>query len=916
MSSVVPTTALADVRPVLTRRQPIECLFAPRSIAVVGASDRAGSVGQVVLHNLRTGGFAGRLYAVNDKRDTVQGLPSVPSVRDLAPPIDLALIAVPAARVATVIEDCGRAGVRTALVLSAGFAECGPEGAARQAELIRVARANRVRLIGPNCVGVVRPSANLHAFFGHTFARSGRLALVSQSGALCTAILDWAAAQEIGFSTVASIGAAADVGFGELLDYLALDTETDAILVYAEGIDHARAFMSGLRAAARMKPVIVLKAGRHAEARLAAASHTGALIGDDAVFDAALRRAGALRVSTLEELFSTAELLASGARTRGDRLAIVTNAGGLGVMAADRVAECNVALAKLGAETLAALDAALPAHWSHGNPIDLIGDAPPERYARALDAVLRDPGVDGALVLLSPQAMTQPDEVARYLIAKRAAAGKPVLACFTGGASVHSAQAMLAHAGVPELPSPEAAVDAFAHLANFQRNQQLLLQVPATAADGPPPDLDAARAVIAAARRERRSVLSLPESKALLAAFRVPVTACEIAQSADAAVAAAVRVGMPVAMKVHSPDITHKSDAGGVVVGLGSEQAVREAFAAITTRVAAREPNARILGVTVEPMHGKRSGRELLAGIASDPAFGPVIAFGAGGTLVELIADRCIALPPLNAEIARSMIDRTRVRRLLGTFRGMPEVDLTAIECVLLRLSELACELPDVSEVDINPLIADENGVVAVDARVVLREPQAAPRYAHVAIEPYPAQLTRELDIAGERLTVRPIRPSDAAIERAFVHDLSFDSRYMRFHCGLVELSPAMLVRLTQIDYSREMAFIALRERAGREQAVGIARYVADNAAESCEFALTVADDLQGHGVGTALMRLLIEYARGKGLSRMFGYVLSENCKMLEVARALGFGVAPYDGDATLRVVTLQLNPTRSSNDA
>lgn len=820
---------------------PLEPMFAPRSIAVVGASDQPSSVGQTLIANLLAGGYAGELYAVNDKRLIVGSMRCYASVGQIGRPVDLVVIAVPAPSVAGVLEDSGRAGARTAVVISAGFVECGGLGAVRQAELLRIARKHRVRMLGPSCVGILRPSKGVRAFFGRTPARAGRLALVSQSGALCTAILDWADAHELGFSAVVAIGAAVDVGFGDMLDYFATDPETHAILLYVEGVDHARRFMSGLRAAARMKPVIVLKAGRQREAGHAAATHSGALVGDDAVFASALRRAGAVRVTTLDELFAAAGILARGCRTQGDRLAIVSNAGGLGVMAADRVAERGVQLAPLADATRQALDAALPEHWSHANPVDLIGDAAPERYARALELVLADTGVDAGLVLLSPQAMTDPSEVAKCVIAAAKRTHKPLLACFMGAASVREARALLDHGGIPQFESPEAAVDAFAELVCYFRNQRLLREVPGALSDHRAPDIAGAQTVIDVALREGRTMLSLPESKSLLEAFHIPTTRSEQARSA-----------------------------------------------------------------------GEARGRELLAGIARDRVFGPVISFGMGGTLVELSADRGVALPPLNRTIARALIDRTRAGRWLGEFCGMPAADIGAVENVLWRLSELACELPQVRELDINPLVADEHGAVAIDAHVVL-DPEctkgAARFYSHVAIEPYPAHLTRTIDVAGESpLRVRPIRPEDAEVERSFVHDLSFESRYLRFHRGLAELTPVMLVRFTQIDYDREMALVAVREVEGREQIVGVSRYVTEADGESCEFALVVADAWQGRGVGSSLMHALIARAREKGLHRMYGEVLAENRKMLDLARALGFGIARHPEDSTLRRVTLALN--------
>ncbi len=893
---------------------PLDCLFAPRSLAVIGASEQPGHVGQVLLANLRAAGFPGELYVVNPNHAQVQGLPSHPSVAALGRPLDLALIAVRAPLVPQVMRECGEAGVKSAVLLSAGFAEQGPEGERLQAEVLELAHRHGVRLLGPNCLGLLRPSAHLHAMFASTRTRPGRLALLSQSGAVCSAILDWAEAREIGFSSVVSLGAAADLGFGELLDYLALDAETEAILIYAEGVDHARRFMSGLRVAARMKPVVALKAGRRPAGARAAATHSGALVGDDAVFDSALRRAGAVRAQSFEQLFGAAELLARGLRTRGDRLAIVTNAGGLGVMAADRAADLGLPLAELRPQTLHALDAVLPAHWSHANPVDLVGDATPERYAKALRLTLDDPQVDGAIVLLSPQAMTAPPEVASALIKARAHSRKLLLTCFAGGAQVRPAQQLLIRNGLPHLSTPEAAVEAFADLYGFERNQRLLLQVPGPLSDPTPPDAQSGRMIVDAALAQGRTQLDLLEAKALLRAFRIPVTPSLRAADADEALVAAESLGLPVAMKIDSPELSHKSDVGGVRLGLRDGESVRAAFRELMAEAQTRAPAATLRGVTLEPMHGKRHGRELLVGVARDLAFGPAIGFGAGGTLVELIDDHAVALPPLNRLLARDMIERTRVRKLLGPIRGMPAADLDAIENVLLRVSELVCELPEVRELDINPLVADEHGALAVDARVVLQRPPAGlAAYDHVAIQPFPGRLARTLQLDdGRTIVLRPIRPEDAQIEQSFVRNLSPESRYFRFHQGMVELTAAMLVRFTQIDYDREMAFIAVTREGAAEQEIGVARYVERPDRRSCEFALVVADAWQGKGLGSALMAALIEVARDKGLQRMQGEVLAENSKMLVLMRELGFALHPHPEDAALRLAELELQGGRA----
>jgi acetyltransferase len=900
---------------------PLDPLFRPRSIVVVGGSDQLGSVGQIVLSNLRVGGFAGELFVVNHAHAVVQGIESLRSVRELPEAPDLALIAVPAAAVPGVLEDCGVRGVRAAIVLSYGFAERGGEGSQLQRELERIARRYRVRLLGPNCIGFVRPNANTHALLARGFARPGRLALVSQSGAVCTAILDWAEEHGIGFSLAASIGNAADVGFGDVLDYLTLDIETSAILVYTEGVDQARRFMSGLRAAARIKPVVVLKAGRAPETIRAAATHTAALAGSDAVFESALRRAGAVRATNLEQLFAAAELLSGRRRVSGNRVAIVSNAYGLGVLAADFAAAQGLALASLSPDTISALDAVLPGHWSRTNPVSLHGDASAARYAAALEPILDDPHVDGAIALITPLAMTEPMAVARVLDTLNNETRKPVLAAFLGGSQVQEAREWLHERGVPELPGADAAVNAFGYLARFAHSQRMLLEVPTSLSDRAPPDLARARALIDAALAHGQRSLPLREAKALLACFRVPVSETLFAASAEAACEAASRLGLPVALKIDSPDIAHKTSVDGVRLGLTSLEAVRVAFDDVLRCAREHAPGARIAGVSVERMHGKRYGRELLAGIASDPAFGPVIAFGAGGNLVELIADRSLALPPLSAAMARDMIARTRVQALLGIAHGMPAAALWAIEDVLLSLSELACECPEVQELDINPLIADADGVIAVDVHLQLRAAESARlpgqpegRYAHCAIEPYPSQLARTITVRdGRSLLVRLERPEDAQLEQEFVRKLSGESRYYRFHHGLAELSAPMLVRFTQIDYDREMAFVALTGEGATLEQVGNVRYVQEFDEETCEFALVVADAWNGVGLGTALMQIAIAHARSKGLVWMRGDVLFENKRMLRLCERLGFRPRPHEDDATLRTVWLKLNDPRPS---
>jgi acetyltransferase len=710
-------------------RHPLAPLFEPGSIAVAGATERPGAIGAVVLANLRAAGFAGRLVAVNPKYPTVQGVRCVPSVAALGEPVDLLVVTTPAATVPGLIEDAGRLGIRAAVVISAGFGEAGAAGAALDRELRAAARRHGVRLLGPNCLGLMRPSLGVDATFALGGASPGALGLLSQSGAICTALIDWARPRGIGFSSLVSLGASTDVDFGEALDYLTQDPATRHILLYVEGIREAGRFVEALRAAAAAKPVFILKSGRHPTGVRAAVSHTGAMVGADDVFDAVVRRAGAVRVRTLGQLVATAQALADGLRPVGRRLAVITNAGGPGVLAADRAADADldVELATLAPATVAALQAALPAHWSHGNPVDLIGDADAVRYDAAVAACLADDGVDGLLVMLTPQAMTAPTRIAEALRARVRGATKPVLACWMGDASVSEARALLQHAGIPTFGKPESAVETFAHVAAWSRNQAGRAAATLAAAAPPPAgiDLPAARAVLAAARAESRTLLTGAESRALLRAFGIPVVEPQAAATAEAAVACAAALGYPVALKIDSPDITHKSDVGGVRLGLGDARAVRAAFDAILQRAARERPAARLSGVTVERMEGGPGVRELLVGILRDPVFGPVVAFGAGGVAVELYGDRAVELPPLDRALAVEMVARTRVARRLGAFRGGEAASVESLYEVLQRVAAMATGLRELAELDINPLLLDARGALALDARVVLVPPAA-----------------------------------------------------------------------------------------------------------------------------------------------------------------------------------------------
>lgn len=876
-------------------------LFEPASVAVFGASTKQDSIGATVLNNIIAAGFAGDVYPVNPKYQEINGRKCFNAISDINAPVDLAIIATPAKTVPAIIERCGEKGVKAAIVLSAGFREVGEEGARLEQVALENARRYGLRFIGPNCLGLIRPARGFNATFAKGEVSAGNLALISQSGALCTAILDWAENQDIGFSAVVSMGISVDIGFGEILDYLVADPKTHSILMYVEGVANARAFMSGLRAAARVKPVIVVKAGRHQSGKKAALSHTGALIGADDVFDAALRRAGVVRGMHIGDLFAAATVLARGMRVHGERLAIITNGGGPAAMACDRASDLNIPLAELSSETIASLNELLPSMWSHGNPVDVLGDADAERYEKALQLVLADRNTDGALLMLTPQAMTDPTAVAERVVNIGKDSHKPFVTCWMGDKQVRASRDMFSRAGIPTFRLPETAVQGFSYLTDFYRNQKLLMQTPGPLSDRKTPSIEGAQLIIDNALAEKRQVLSEAESKAILAAFHIPIAQTATVRSASEAVIVAESIGFPIAMKINSKQITHKSDVGGVRLNISNASSAQSAFREMVESIKQQRPDAELDGVVVEPMITWTHGRELLIGIVRDPVFGPVITFGSGGTAVELMADRAVALPPLNRLLTEDMIARTRAAKTLGAFRNMPAANMRAVEDVLLRASEMACELPAIKELDINPLIADESGVIAVDARIVIdRHYSDTRRYSHTAIHPYPSHLVNQIILTGGvPCTIRPIRPEDAEMEQAFVDALSERAKHYRFMNTLKHLTPEMLARFTQIDYDREMAFIAVVNENGMDVEIGVCRYIINLGGDTCEFAIVVADNWQGKGVAYKLMDALIEYARYQGLSAMTGDVLVDNHDMLHLVKSLGFVVKATPDDAT-----------------
>jgi acetyltransferase len=868
----------------------LDPLFRPTSVAVLGASATPGSVGSIVMRNLLLNPFGGLVYPVNPKRRSVQGVYCYPSLVEVPEVPDLAVIATPATTVPDMIGQCVSRGVRAAIVISAGFSELGKEGRALENEVRDIARG-QMRIIGPNCLGVIHPPSGLNASFAASMARPGQVALLSQSGAICTSILDWARETHVGFSTFVSVGAMLDVDFADLLDYFGDDPTTRSIILYMESIGDVRKFLSAARAVARTKQVIVVKSGRHEAGARAAASHTGALAGADAVFDAAFHRAGVLRVTTIRDLFNMSEILAMQPQPRGPALAIITNAGGPGVMATDALMTSGGRLAELSPETRGALDAFLPPFWSHANPIDILGDATPDRYRKAVEACARDRGVQGLLILLTPQAMTDPTETARQLAPFAALENKPVLASWMGGVDVRAGRDVLTRAGIPQFDAPEAAIRAFLHMVQYRKSQELLYETPPALPEDWTPDQDKVRRLVRSVRDAGRTLLTEAEAKELLAAYGLSVVPAVPAASAEGAVSAARRLGYPAVLKLLSQTITHKSDVGGVHLNLADDEAVRAAFAGIAANLARYHPGVPFEGVTVQPMV-RDQGIELIVGSSVDLQFGPVILFGAGGILVEVFKDNALALPPLNRTLARRLIERTQIARALQGVRGGLPVNFEQLESLLVRFSYLLCECPDIQEIDINPLLATPEHVVALDARVLLTpeglSKEGRPR---LAIHPYPNQYTAPWRLPdGTDVVVRAIRPEDEPLIIELHESHSERTIRMRFFSMVRRLSRDNLIRLCHLDYDREIALVAVeRDLEGRPHILGVSRYYLHPGTQSAEFAVVVSDLRQGQGLGWHLMQRLIEVARDRGIKRLGGLVLRENHNMLKMVGELGF---------------------------
>ncbi|HUN53411.1 MAG TPA: GNAT family N-acetyltransferase [Candidatus Sulfotelmatobacter sp.] len=882
----------------------LDRLFHPTSVAVIGASDQAHSVGAVVMRNLLAGNFAGPIMPVNPKHASIAGVLSYPDVGALPVAPDLAVICTAPPAIPETIAALGARGTRAAVVITAGLSrQKGADGRSLQQAMLEAARPHVMRVLGPNCVGLLVPGVNLNASFAHAAALPGRIAFVSQSGALCTAVLDWARSAGIGFSHFVSLGDSADVDFGDVLDYLAADAGTRAIMIYVESVSQARKFMSAARGAARNKPVVAIKSGRVREAEQAAASHTGALAGNDEVYSAAFRRAGILRVDTTAELFEAVETLARARYLPGERLAIITNGGGPGVMAVDDLIRGGGQLAAFAPETMAALDRALPSIWSHGNPLDVVGDAPAGRFSDALRIVAKDAGVDALLAMHAPTAIVPAAEVAEAVIQASKETRKNVLTCWLGRDAAAPARRLFAEAGLPTFDTPDSAVRAFLHMAEYRRSQELLMETPPAAAEDFVPDTAAARAIFARALDAGRIVLTEPEAKAVLAAYRIPVVRTLQAADGEAAVRQAEALGFPVALKILSPDISHKSDVGGVALDLEGPNAVRRAAAAMQARIARLKPAARLEGFTVQPMVRRLNASELILGVATDPIFGPVVLFGQGGTAVEVIEDRAVALPPLNLGLARELVSRTRVAKLLAGYRDRPAIDHAALQRTLVQVSQMVIDLPELAELDINPLFADADGVLALDARIRLA-PTSLRAAERLSISPYPQDLAEALTLgSGRTVTLRPIRPEDEPAHQAFFSHLKPEDVRFRFFGVVRQLSHSQTARFTQIDYDREMAFIATAAAAdGTAETLGVARSISDPDNQQCEFAIIVRSDMKGQGLGSALMRKLIRYARGRGTQTMVGQVLYENRPMLALVERLGFTLRSMPGSDAVEV--------------
>jgi len=880
--------------------QPLDVFFSPKTVAVIGATETANTVGRTLLWNLVTSPFGGTVYPVNPKRPSVLGVKAYKTISDIPEEVDLAVIVTPPPTIPGIIRECGENGVQGAVVISAGFKEIGAEGAELENQLLREAQAAGIRVIGPNCLGVMSPLSGLNATFATTIARPGSVGFISQSGALCTAVLDWSLKEMVGFSAFVSVGSMVDVGWGDLIYHLGNDPKTRSIVIYMESIGNARSFLSAAREVALNKPIIVIKPGRTAGAAKAAASHTGSLTGSDEVLEAAFRRSGVLRVNNIADLFYMAEVLSKQPSPRGPRLTILTNAGGPGVLAADALIMGGGELAELTPATIEAYNAVLPATWSHNNPVDIIGDASPERYAKALQIAAGDPNSDGMLVILTPQAMTDPTQIAEQLKPLAKQEGKPVLASWMGGVDVAAGEAILNRANIPTFPYPDTAARAFNYMWQYSYNLKSLYETPSIAEESADwsPNRELVQHIVQKSRGDGRTVLTEFESKQVLAAYGIPTAKTIVAGDADSAVAAANEIGYPVVLKLYSETITHKTDVGGVQLNLGDAEAVKRAFEAIQTSVAAKVGAEHFQGVTVQPMIKLKDAYELIVGSSLDPQFGPVLLFGTGGQLVEVFKDRSLALPPLNTTLARRMMEQTKIYQAPKGVRGRKPVDLAALEILMVRFGSLVAEQRWIKEIDINPLLASPDGLIALDARVVVHGPEVTrDQIPQTAVRAYPSRYVAPWTMKdGGQVTVRPIRPEDEPLMVHFHETLSERSVYLRyFHIMNLEqrTTHERLTRICFIDYDREMALVAVRRNpeTGESEILGVGRLMKIHGTGEAEIAVLISDNWQGRGLGKELLSRLLVVAADDKLSRVVADILPDNRGVMRILDKLGFSL-------------------------
>lgn len=872
----------------------LDKIFDPHRVAVIGASDTPSSVGYTVLRNLVGSGFRGVVYPVNPKRESVQGIHAYPDIPSLPHAPDLAVVCTPAPTVPGLVRACGEAGTRGMVVISAGFREIGAEGKKLEQQIREEqAKFDGMRIVGPNCLGIIVPGIHLNASFAAATPEKGHIGFISQSGALCTSVLDWALEEGIGFSYFVSVGNMLDVNMGDLIDYFGSATETQSIIVYIESITEAREFMSAARAFARTKPIVAYKAGRFAESAQAAASHTGAMAGVDAVYEAAFQRAGIVRIFEVDDMFDCAELLARQQPPKGDQLAIITNAGGPGVMTTDTLIACDGKMASLSDETIKELDSCLPPFWSHGNPVDVLGDAPPERFAKALEIVLKDKGVDAVLVILTPQAMTDPTATAQAVSRAAAHAHKPVLAAWMGGLMVNDGVQMLNEAGIPTYTTPEKAVRAFMHLVSYARNLQILHETPRDIPMDFTLDRRRLRGVFDTILTEGNEILSENVSKAFLESYEIPVTKPRLARSPEEAVELAQEAGYPVVLKIHSPEITHKTDVGGVALNLSSDEAVHNAFTKMIETAGEKRPDAHIMGATVQKMVTHPNGFELILGMKKDPVFGAVIMVGMGGTAAEVFRDRALALPPLNESLARRMLESLKSWPLLQGHRGKPGANIDRLIEILLRFSYMVADYPEIKELDVNPLLVTPEEAVALDARVIIDREMVAHTvrpYAHLAIRPYPEEFVAERKMKdGTPLILRPIKPEDEPMWHDLLGSCSTQSLWFRFSYLFKQTTHEMAARYCFVDYDREIGIVAEVEEEGERKLIAVGRLVADMNHETAEYAVIVVDRWHGHGLGGLLTDYCLDVARRWGVKRVVAETSKDNARMLATFRNRGF---------------------------